>query len=162
MPNDKQWLQAEQRGQDELAEVLFARLVAQLPPIKPGADFVDRTVQLAWRARTRHRLVMRVARIATLLFMGMAILGSIYELSALAVGLIVRGTAMFSHGLVWLLTSVGEGARWWWIMEKMGTAVSDTIAAPSMAAAVAAVGMIALLAIYAFQQLVHAEDDQGR
>jgi hypothetical protein len=160
MPNDRQWLQAEQRGQDELAEMGFARLVAEMPPIEPSADFVHRTVQAAWRTRTRRRLVMRLTRIAAALVIGTLSVGSMYELSVLAVGLLVRGTVVFSHGLVWFLTSASEGARWWWIAERIGTAVSDTIAVPSTAAAVAAVEMIAVLAIYAFQQLLH--EDWGR
>jgi len=157
MPNDREWLQAERSGQDVLAERLFARLVAELSPIEPSADFVRRTVQAAWRARARRRMVTRLAGVAAVLLLGITTMGSLYELNALAGGLMVRGTVSFSHGLVWLLMSAGEGARWWWIAERIGTAVSVTISTPATAAAVAAVEMTALLAIYAFRQLVRDE-----
>lgn len=155
MPNERKWLQAEQSGQDSLAEILFAHLVAEIPSIEPSPDFVCRTVQAAWRARARRLLVMRLAGIAGVLAVGIAGFGSIYELRGLAVVLIVHSAVMFSHGLVWLLGSASQGAKWWWIAERMGAAVSDTIAAPSATAAFVAVEMIALLAIYAFKQLIH-------
>jgi small-conductance mechanosensitive channel len=154
MPNERQWLQAEQSGQEELAERIFARVVAELPPIEPSTGFVNRTVQRAWQARARGRHVRCVALIAAALLITIAAVGSIYELTALAMGLVVRSTLMFSHGLVWLLTSAGEGARWWWIAERIGAAARDTIAAPSAAACVAAAEMVGLLAIYAFQRLL--------
>jgi hypothetical protein len=155
MPNERNWLQAEESGQDPLAEILFAHLVAEIRPIEPSPDFVGRTVQAAWQARARRHLMMRLARIAAVLVVGIAGFGSIYELRGLAVVLIVRGAVVFPHGLVWLLASASQGAKWWWIAERIGTAVSDTIAAPSAAAAFVAVEMIALLAIYAFKRLIH-------
>jgi hypothetical protein len=157
MPNERNWLQAEQNGQDPLAEILFARFVADIPPIEPSSGFVDRTVQAAWRARARRYLVMRLAGIAAVLAVAIAGLGSIYELRGLAVALIVRSAVVLSHGLVWLLTSASQGVKWWWIAERIGTAVSDTIAAPTAAAAFVAVEMIALLAIFAFKQVIHED-----
>jgi hypothetical protein len=157
MRNDREWLQAEQNGQDAPAEMMFARLVAEMPPIEPGPAFVDRTVQAVWRARARRRVVMGLARTAAALLIGIATLGSMYELRLLAIGLIVHGTVVLSHGMVWLLTSASEGARWWWIAERIGTAISVTITAPAVAVSVAAATMIASLAIYAFQRLVQNE-----
>ena len=154
-PDERKWLQAEQSGEDPLAEILFAHLVAEIRPIEPSPDFVGRTVQAAWQARARRHLGMRLARIAAVLVVGIGGFGSIYELRGLAVVFIVHSAVMFSHGLVWLLGSASQGAKWWWIAERIGAAVSDTIAAPSATAAFVAVEMIALLAIYAFKQLIH-------
>jgi len=157
MPNDRQWLQAEHSGEDDLAEMLFARLVAEIPLIDAGPDFVGRTAQAAWRSRTRRRFVKALAGVVAVLSIGFAAFASMYELRGLAVGLIAWGTAVLSHWLVWLLTSAGAGVRWWWIAERIGTAVSGTIAAPSATAAVAAMEMIALLAIVALKQLVRED-----
>jgi hypothetical protein len=153
MPDLRQWLQAEASDQDALAEMLFAGLVAETPSIQPGPGFVDRALRAAWQTRVSHRLVTRPARIAAALLTAIAGFFSMYELRGLELNLIVRGTVLFSHGLAWVLTSASESGRWWWIAERIGAAVSDTIAAPSAAAAVAAVEMIALLAIYAFKQV---------
>ena len=157
MPNDRQWLQAEHSGEDALAEMLFAHLVAEIPPIGAGPDFVGRTAQAAWRSRTRRRFVKALAGVAAALSIGFAAFASMYELRGLAVALMARGAAVFSHWLVWLLTSAGAGVRWWWIAERIGGAVSGTFAAPSLVAAVAAMEMIALLAIVALKQLVHED-----
>jgi hypothetical protein len=155
MPTDRQWLQAEHSGEEALAEILFASLVAEIPPIEAGPDFVGRTAHAAWRSHTRRRFVRRFAGSVAALSIGFAVFTSMYELRGLAVGLIAWSTAMLSHGLVWLLTSATAGIRWWWIAERIGTAVSGTLAAPSLVAAVAAMEMIALLAIVALKQLVH-------
>jgi hypothetical protein len=154
MPNERQWLQAEQNGQEELAEAVFARLVAGMPAIEPSAAFVDATAQAAWQASTRRRAATRGAAIAAGLAAAAGGLGAIYELRAPAASLVARGTVAMAEGLVWLTTSVGEGARWWWVAERIGTAASDAFAAPAAAAGLAAAGMIALAAIYALQQLI--------
>jgi|SRR5690242_1034604 len=154
MAKERQWLLAEQRGQDQLAEEIFAHLVAEMPTVEPGPDFVARTVRSAWLARTRLRLVRRVALTAAPLLIGIAALGSAYELAALPISLVARAAVVFSHGLVWFLTSAGEGAGWWWVAERIGRAAESAIAAPPAAATVAAADVLALLAIYAFQRLL--------
>jgi len=159
MTNERQWLHAEQSGQEELSERIFARLVAEIPPVEPSADFVNRTVRAAWQARIRRGLVTRLALISAALSISIVAVGSIYELRALAMGLVVRSTVAFSHALVWLLTSASEGTRWWWIAERIGTTARDTLASPSAAATIAGIEMLALLAIYAFTRLF-AEDLQ--
>jgi hypothetical protein len=154
MGKDQEWLRAERSGQDRLAEEAFARLMAELPPIEPGAGFVDGAAQAAWRARARHRAVARLARAAAALLVGLATLGAAYLWGALATGLIARGAAGFSQGLVWLLASAGEGARWWWIADRISTAVSVAISSAPTAAAMVMVEIAALLALYAFRNLV--------
>jgi len=84
----------------------------------------------------------------------MAGIAAVYALAPFAMGLIGSGAVVISHGLVWLVTSAGEGARWWWIAERIGTAVLDAISAPSAAAAITALEMILLLAIYAFRHVL--------
>lgn len=161
MPNEperldaeRHWLKAEERGEDELAERMFARLVTEMPAIEASAGFVDRTVQAAWRARARRRIVRRAALIAAGLLITVAGAGSLYELTPLAVSLVVRATVVFSHTLVWFLASASAGFRWWRIAEQIGTAVSGAIAGPRASAGVAVMGMIALFAIYVFQRLL--------
>lgn len=162
MAKERQWLQAEQSGQDKLAEKMFARVVAEMPPFEPGPQFVGRTVQAAWHARTRRRLLRPVALTAAALLISIGGLGAIYALAAPATSLAVRATVLFLHGLAWLLTSASEGARWWWIVERIGTAARDSITAPSMAASIAAIEMIALLAIYAFGRLLAEDVEQHK
>jgi hypothetical protein len=161
MPNEREWLKAqrhwlkaEERGEDDLAERMFARLVAEMPAIEASAGFVDRTVQTVWRARTRRRIVRRAALIAAGLLITIAGAGSLSELTPLAVSLVVRATVMFSHTLVWFLGSASAGVRWWRVAEQIGTAVSGAIAGPRASAGVAVMGMIALFAIYVFHRLV--------
>ena len=153
MKDHRDWLQAEQAGDDAMAEKIFAGLLTEMPSIEPGAAFVDRTVQAAWQARNRRRILRLLAAAAAALLLGTATIGSLYEAGDLILGLTVRGVVAFSHGLVWLLTSAGEGARWWWIADRIGTAIGATIATPSSVAALAAGEVTFLLALYAFRHL---------
>jgi hypothetical protein len=159
MPNDRDWLRAEQEGEDALAETMFAHLMADLPPVEPGAEFVRRTAQAAWRARARRRLMTRLAGTAAALVVGLSTMGAMLESRAVAVSLAARGAALLSHGVVWLLTSAGQGAGRWSLAERIGTAVNETIAAPRTAAGVAAAEMIILAAIYALGKLVRGESE---
>ena len=134
--------------------MLFAHLVAEMPRVEPSTGFVDRTMRVAWQARRRRRLARRAAIIAATILIGIAGAGSIHELATLSMSLVVRGTVLGSQALVWLLVSAGEGIRWWWIAERIGTAVRVAVAAPSTGAAVMAGEMIMLLAIFAFQRLL--------
>jgi hypothetical protein len=151
MSKHEDWLRAEESGQDELAESIFAQLMIELPVMQPSAAFVDRTVHAAWRARRRRSMRIAALAAATLL----VCLG--YLATAALTSMAGRVAILISRGVVWLVTSVSDGARWWWIAERIASAVSDTIAAPSTAAALAAAEMLALVAIFAFQRLARKE-----
>src|SRR5579862_3565041 len=121
------WLQAEHGDDDPLAEALFARLVADLPAVEPRPGFVARAVQAAMQARARRRR----ARFSAALVIGAGALALTYELSAFALTLLASGVVAASHGLAWLLTSATEGARWWWVADRIGTTIGDAVAAPA-------------------------------
>ena len=154
MPDKLHWLDVEQDGHEELAESAFASVVAELPSLEPSAAFVDRAVHAAWQVRSRRRLVTRLAYIAGAVSIAMAGGGSIYELAGPATTLAARTTVVFSHVLVWLLTSAGAGAAWWSIAERVGTAAGEAIVSPSASVSIAAFEMIALLALYALRRLL--------
>ncbi len=157
MPDKPHWLDAEENGHEELAESMFASLVAEIPSVEPSAAFVDRAVHAAWQARSRRRRVTRLAYIAGAASIAIAGGGSIYELAGLATTLAARTTVAFLHVLIWFLTSASAGAAWWSIAERVGTAVGDAIASPSASASIAAFEVIALLAVYALHRLLGQE-----
>jgi hypothetical protein len=153
-PNGRQWMQAEQSAQEKLAELMFAQLMAEMPVIEADAAFVNRTAKIAWRSHAHHRLLRHCALLAAALLIVIAGVASIYVLREMAVPLIVRGAVLFSHGLAWVLTSAGDGFRWWWIAERIGDAVREGIADPLKAAGLAAIEILVLLAIYAFRNVL--------
>jgi hypothetical protein len=157
MPDKPRWLQAEENGQDDLAESMFASLLAEIPSVEPSAAFVDRAVHAAWQARSRRRRVTRLAYIAGAASIVVAGAVLIYELAGLATTLAARVTVAFLHVLIWFLTSASAGAAWWSIAERVGTAVGDAIASPSASASIAAFEVIALLAVYALHRLLGQE-----
>jgi hypothetical protein len=157
MANERQWLEAEQAGQDEVAERMFARAIAGLPRIQPSESFVIRTSQGAWRARARRRRAMRMAYASIALLVGIIGVAVIYEVTPLVPDLIANAALAVCRGLTWLLTAPAQGAEWWWFAERIGTAIMDTIAAPSTAAIIGTLEMIGLFGIYAFRQLLRED-----
>ena len=153
-PNGRQWLQAEQSAQEEIAELMFAQLIAEMPGVEADAAFVNRTAKIAWRTHTRHRLLTHCALLAAALLIAIGTVGSIYELRELAVRMVASSAVLFSHGLVWVLTSASDALRWWSIAERIGDAVREGIADPSKAAGLAALEILVLLAIYAFRKVL--------
>ena len=156
-PNHRNWLEAEQSGRDDTAEAAFAQLFAELPAVEPDTDFVSRTVRVAWRARARRGLATRLARVAAAVLVAAAGVALLYVSGVLVVSAAVQSALLFSHALVWLVTSIGEGARWWSIAGRVGAAVGQTISAPQITAAVAIVELIGAAAIYALQRTLHDE-----
>jgi len=154
VPNGRQWLQAEESAQEELAELMFAQLMAEMPRVEADAEFVNRTAKVAWRAHIRRRLISRCAFFAAALLVVTGGVASVYELKDFAIRAAVYGVVLFSHALVWILTWATDGFRWWWIAERIGTAVRDGIADPSRVALLAAFEMIVLLATCAFRRLL--------
>lgn len=157
MANERQWLEAEQAGQDEIAERMFARAIADLPRIQPSESFVIEASQAAWRARARRRRAMRMAYASIALLVGIMGMAAIYELMLLAPNLIANAAFAVSHCLIWLLRAPAQGAGWWWFAERIGRAITDTVAVPSTAAIIGALEMIGLLGIYAFRQLLRED-----
>lgn len=159
MTNERDWLEAERNGDDALAEAMFARVMADMPAISPSGDFVGRTVQVAWQARAQRRIVQQLAGVGAALSIGIAALGILYESSSGAAGLAGRGVVLFLHSFVWVLARVGKEARWWWIGERIGAAVSGVVIGRSTAGAIVAAEIIILLSICAFQRLVPSETE---
>ena len=157
MAGERQWLEAEQTGQDEVAERMFARAIAGLPRIQPSESFVIRTSQVVWRARAGRRRAMRMAYASIPLLVGIISVAAIYELTPLMPNLIANAALAVSRGLIWLLTAPAQGAGWWWFAERIGTAITDTLAAPSTAAIIGVLEMIGLFGIYAFRQLLRED-----
>src|SRR5687768_4609695 len=90
------WLEAEESGRDDAAEIAFARLLADLPAVEPTPDFVSRTVHAAWRARARRRLITRVARVAAVLLVSLLTVWSVYLFGVFIVGVAARRAALFA------------------------------------------------------------------
>lgn len=157
--NCREWLAAEQDGHDELAELTFARLVAELPPIEASPAFVDTVVQRAWRAHLRRRAVSRLARVAAVLVMAGVTAATVYVLGGILVNTLAQGTVLLSEALLWLLTSAGDGVRWWSVAARVSAAVSESLVTPRTAAAIVLIEMLGASAIYALQRVLRDDHD---
>jgi hypothetical protein len=146
------WLDTEQEGQDDLAELAFKKLMTGLPGVELEPGFVERAVGAAWRARARRRLVARLARVTAVVLVAAVSVAIVYGLGVFFAAAVVRVMVVVAHGLVWLATAVGDGFRWWAVAERVGAGVAQTVMSPRTTALVAAIELMGMIAIYAFQR----------
>ncbi len=155
------WLEAEEEGREDLAELAFGSAMADLPAIEASPAFVGRAVQAAMRLRARRRAIALVARVAAAVAIAVASAGALYLFGVLVLGGLVRGTVLVADTLVWVMTSVSGGARWWSIAARVGTAVGETVSAPQTTALMAGLELVGAMAIYAFQRLLRHDGGAG-
>src|SRR5262245_39561162 len=58
------WLSNEEQGLDDAADAAFQHVFAAVRAVEPSSDFVQRTVEAAWRARARRRRMVLVSGLA--------------------------------------------------------------------------------------------------
>jgi hypothetical protein len=80
-----------------------------------------------------------------------------YASIVLAVGAMVRGAALFSQAVVWLIVSIDEGMTWWSIAGHAAMGVSRAVTTTPNAAALVAIEIVGASAIYGFLWLLRQE-----
>jgi hypothetical protein len=150
----RQWLEAEREGREGLAELTFARLMSELPPVEPSPVFVGAIVHRVARRQAQGRVVGWLARVAAVILIAAGSVVVMYVLGAFAVGAIARGSSLLSEGLLWLMRSTGDGIQWWSVAARVGTAIGQSLMTPRTVAAIVA---IELLGIYALQRILSTE-----
>src|SRR5215471_12527393 len=103
----RDWLDAEREGREDLAELTFARLMSELPPVEPSPEFVGAVVHRAMQVQARRRAVSRLARVAAILAVTSVSVAAIYAFGVFAIGAIGRGTSLLAEALLWLAQSAG-------------------------------------------------------
>jgi hypothetical protein len=157
-PNDYRiWLDAEESGRDELAELMFARLLSDLPTIEPSPAFASAVANRAWRVARRRRAANPLARVAaTLLVLG-ATAVTMYALGMVVVDALARSTALLSQAVLWFVASAAHGVQWWAVMARVGAAIGASLLTVRTATAIGGIELLGAMAIYLFQRVLHGE-----
>lgn len=153
----RDWLDAEQEGREDLAELTFARLMSELRPIEPSEAFVGAVVHQAMRVHARRRMVQQLARVAAVILIAGVSIATMLALSSVAVGALGRGTALLSDGLLWLVSSAGDGVKWWSLAARVGGAIGESLITPRTAAAIVTIELLGVSAIYALHRVLRNE-----
>jgi hypothetical protein len=154
LPSGHEWLRAEGRNDDVLAEAMFASLVAELPAVEPSAAFVARLAEAGWRSRSRRRWVTTLAAVAASVLVTVSIGGFAWALSGIVLDLVVSGSVLLSRLAVWLITSASSATD---MAGRLVDAVAEAVDAPSTIAAISGVAALAIIAIVAFSRLLSTE-----
>lgn len=154
----ERWLSSERDEADAQAESAFGRVLAAMPRVEPGLDFVDRAVQATWRARRRRRAVRRTAGLAASVLI--AIGGLVAMSLAVMQGgawLVQTGAAVTSRVVVWFVRSAAEGLDWWSVVAQVGAAAGGALATPQATFMVVAVELVGALALFALHRVLRSE-----
>jgi hypothetical protein len=153
----REWLHAEQEGREDIAELTFARLMSELPPIEPSEAFVAAVVHHAMQVHARRQMVHRLARIAAIVLVCAVSIAAVWVLGSVALGALAGGTALLSDGLLWLVRSAGAGIKWWSLAARVGGAIGDSLITPRTATAIVTIELLGMSAIYALHRVLRNE-----
>ena len=161
-PHDdyRDWLDAEADDRDDLAELAFAQLMADLPAVQPSPDFVLRAVAASVEARARQTRLVRLARLAASVAVMVGGLGLLWAVGDRVVDALAHGLVFAMHGLVWLASAVGGGARWWALVTDIASALGRSVATPQTFAAIVLLEMLAASALYTVRRVATDADPQ--
>ncbi len=166
-PNDpnpskhwRDWLEAEEEGRDDLAELTFARLMADLRRVEPSPAFVERAVQAARQRRVRQQRLAWAARAAAVLVVLVGGGVGLFVLGEAVVGAAADGVVAGVQGLIWTADAVSGGLRWWSLLEKLGSAVGTAVATPQTTAVLVALALMGAMAVYGIERLLGDEAAQ--
>lgn len=162
----RSWLNAEDAGDANRAEAALRAVFLRLPTYLPPADFVDRVLL---------RLGIRPESLAAhkgLTLQFKALLGLCYLLAALAVvwlpGLLGslwtglgpgKAIELGAGVLVSLTERLAEGIAVWGTLTGVARVVSSSVASPAVLAAIAAAGLIGVIAFRLLHGLLVSEKD---
>jgi hypothetical protein len=152
------WLSSERLAQDAASDEAFAHVFAALPAIEPSEDFVRRTVQAAWRMRTRRRRATTFVAVAASLLATVTAGVTAYGLLGVASGWLLSTIATVAAGSARLLlvaatTSIG----WWAEMTRASSLIAGIVVMPESAFALLAIELAGGGALYALHRLLRAE-----
>jgi hypothetical protein len=150
-----EWLANEQNASDEAAEAAFARVMASLPLVTPGEDFVQRAVAASLPTPERSRRTSALLRIAAGLLLAAASAFASYGIALDAGSSVVATAAVFSSQLfVRLVSTAGVALDWWLITAHVGDGVASIVLTPPGIAALAILQVLTACALFLLRRLL--------
>jgi len=156
----ERWLSHELHGQDAAADEAFSQVFAALPAVEASGDFVRGAVHAAWLARARRRRMVACAAVAASLVAAGAAGVIVYGLSGGASGwpLTTLAGVVTSSTLSLLMAAVAS-LEWWAATARASSMVAGVLAMPQSAAALLAVEVLGVAALYVLLRLLRAETE---
>ncbi len=151
------WLSYEQRGLDAAADEAFAHVFAALPAIEPSGPFAQHAVDAAWRARAHRRRAIALAGLAA----SMAVTGTagatVYGVLGLKGWLLTTIATVATSSAVSALMTVATVLDWWSAAARAGSMVTSVVVLSQGIAALVAIELVGVAAVYALGRLLQAE-----
>ena len=152
--NTEHWLLNEEQGLDDAADAAFQHVFAAVPAVEPSSDFVQRTVEAAWRARTRRRRIVLVSGLAASVLVAL----TAYGVFGIAGGRLLTIAAAVATNFAASLVAVGTTAvEWWFAFARASSAVAGIVATPQNAVVLLSIELVGIAALYMLQRLLRAE-----
>ena len=156
--NTEHWLSNEEQGLDDAADAAFQHVFAAVPAVEPSSDFVQRTVEAAWRARVRRRRVVLVSGLAASVFVALTTGAAAYGAFGIAGGWLLTTAAAVATNFATSLVAAGTTAvEWWFAFARASSAVAGIVATPQNAVVLLAIELVGIAALYMLQRLLRAE-----
>ena len=163
----RRWTEAEQAGDDDDADVLFARVFRAAPRADvPSSQFTAATmaaVAVAAAADARRARRMRVIGLPLAITATLLLVYFTAGLMMSAFSTIVVGALDLLVGLVVRsATAVSAGGGIWSVVTNLGRAAAGVLASPSFTTTILALQGIAVAALIALQRLLRSDRESFR
>jgi len=154
----EEWLSNEQHGQDDAADQAFTQVFAAIPAVEPSAGFVQRAADAAWLARARRRRAMALTSLAASVAAAAGMAAIAYGVASMAGGwLLTAAASSMTASTMSLLMAGATLVEWWWATARAGSAVAGVVIMPQGAAALVAIELVAVAALYTLHRLLRSD-----
>ena len=143
------WLTHEQAGHEDAADAEFKAFFAVLPEAQPSQDFVARTAQAAWKARSRRRYAWLPAAAAVFLVAAALVAVGALPVVGLTAGWVLTTVAWGATTVsVEILTIAVTALEWWSVAARASGTLAGAAALPQGMAVLAAIELAGAAALY--------------
>lgn len=152
------WLEAEQAGREDEADVAFKTVFAAVPPAEPTRQFTAATLEAITAAGERDRARSRRTRRAVFVTAALSVAVGLYFGSGLLVSLVTRAALglldVLVGAVVTTASAADRGTDVWSVFSTLGRAFAAFIADPKVTMVLLAIQGIAAAALFALHRLL--------
>ena len=155
------WIADLEYGPDDVSEEAANQLLAAVPRVEPGADFVARTIVRLRRTQTRARRVTLLARLAAAVALVTGTALGIRAAGPTVIGAIKISASLISWTTTGFVAYSTTAIGLWGLVERIARPVATAAGGVSPAAVLVGVEGAAILAFFAMRHVVRFKSREG-
>lgn len=153
-PEWRRWVAAESDGRDDEADAALRTVFRAVPPRMPPDGFGERVAQAVARTAARQARLAKAVYAAGGAIAAALTIALVWQLPRL----VRAGIDLSVNAVVWIIIAVDRGLSVWAILAQMARTLGALVVAPQVTMGLVALGLIAILALYALNRMLELEE----